>query len=113
MSVSLIPSQSQPRDVGSGAGTGGDAGAPASSSRAAATAGRTAAPGVRPDIVSAIGGTPLIALDRLFAGAPFRVFGKVERFNPGLTPLVSGTVLVSGGMGGLNSASAASELFTP
>jgi cysteine synthase A len=37
----------------------------------------------RPDIVSAIGGTPLIALDRLFADLPFRVFGKVERFNPG------------------------------
>jgi cysteine synthase A len=40
-------------------------------------------PGYRPDIVSAIGGTPLVAMDRLFADVPFRVFGKIERFNPG------------------------------
>jgi N-(2-amino-2-carboxyethyl)-L-glutamate synthase len=37
---------------------------------------------VHPDIVSAIGGTPLIALDRLFGQQHFRVFGKCERFNP-------------------------------
>ncbi|TDP96485.1 2,3-diaminopropionate biosynthesis protein SbnA [Labedaea rhizosphaerae] len=35
-----------------------------------------------PDIVSAIGDTPLIALDRLFDPRKFRVFGKCERFNP-------------------------------
>lgn len=83
MTISLIPSPSQPRDgAGRGAGTTTDtrsAGVPEPRSQARPGAGY----GVRPDIVSAIGGTPLVALDRLFAGAPFRVFGKVERFNPG------------------------------
>jgi N-(2-amino-2-carboxyethyl)-L-glutamate synthase len=74
MSVSLIPSPSQPRDDGSGAST---------ARKPEKALGDALAPAVRPDIVSAIGGTPLIALDRLFAGAPFRVLGKVERFNPG------------------------------
>ncbi|MFD8483353.1 2,3-diaminopropionate biosynthesis protein SbnA [Kitasatospora sp. NPDC059673] len=36
-----------------------------------------------PDIVSTIGGTPLVALDRLFAPARFQVYAKCERFNPG------------------------------
>src|SRR5207302_1514279 len=35
------------------------------------------------DIVSTIGGTPLVALDRLFNRARFQVYAKVERFNPG------------------------------
>lgn len=36
-----------------------------------------------PDIVATIGGTPLVALDRLFPPARFQVYGKCERFNPG------------------------------
>lgn len=35
------------------------------------------------DIVSTIGGTPLVALDRLFNRARFQVYAKLERFNPG------------------------------
>jgi cysteine synthase A len=34
-------------------------------------------------IVATIGGTPLVALDRLFNPSRFHVYGKVERFNPG------------------------------
>ncbi|GLW73241.1 2,3-diaminopropionate biosynthesis protein SbnA [Kitasatospora phosalacinea] len=36
-----------------------------------------------PDIVATIGGTPLVALDRLFPPARFQVYAKCERFNPG------------------------------
>ncbi|GAA2793036.1 2,3-diaminopropionate biosynthesis protein SbnA [Kitasatospora sp. CM 4170] len=36
-----------------------------------------------PDIVATIGGTPLIALDRLFPPNRFQVYAKCERFNPG------------------------------
>jgi cysteine synthase A len=36
-----------------------------------------------PDIVATIGGTPLVALDRLFAPSRFQVYAKCERFNPG------------------------------
>ncbi len=43
---------------------------------------RRPAPRVESSIVSAIGGTPLVALDRLF-DQHFRVFAKCERFNPG------------------------------
>ena len=35
------------------------------------------------DIVATIGGTPLVALDRLFNPTRFQVFAKIERFNPG------------------------------
>ncbi|WP_330317577.1 2,3-diaminopropionate biosynthesis protein SbnA [Streptomyces platensis] len=35
------------------------------------------------DIVATIGGTPLVALDRLFPPERFRVHAKCERFNPG------------------------------
>lgn len=34
-------------------------------------------------ILSTVGGTPLIELERLIPGFPSRVFAKVERFNPG------------------------------
>ncbi|WP_419995136.1 2,3-diaminopropionate biosynthesis protein SbnA [Streptomyces boninensis] len=34
-------------------------------------------------ILSTIGGTPLIELERLLPGTDFRVYAKVERFNPG------------------------------
>ncbi|KXP11217.1 2,3-diaminopropionate biosynthesis protein SbnA [Tsukamurella pulmonis] len=34
-------------------------------------------------VLSVIGNTPLVPLDRMFAGAHFRVFGKLERCNPG------------------------------
>ncbi|TQF04094.1 2,3-diaminopropionate biosynthesis protein SbnA [Kitasatospora acidiphila] len=34
-------------------------------------------------ILSTVGGTPLIELERLVPGFPVRVFAKVERFNPG------------------------------
>jgi N-(2-amino-2-carboxyethyl)-L-glutamate synthase len=39
--------------------------------------------GFDPDVVSTVGDTPLIALDRMFAGTGFRVFAKCEWFNPG------------------------------
>ncbi|MEV5463851.1 pyridoxal-phosphate dependent enzyme, partial [Streptomyces cellulosae] len=35
------------------------------------------------DIVATIGGTPLVALDRLFPPERFRVYAKCECFNPG------------------------------
>ncbi|MEN3584001.1 2,3-diaminopropionate biosynthesis protein SbnA [Streptomyces sp. ZYX-F-203] len=35
------------------------------------------------DITETIGGTPLVALDRLFPPDRFQVYGKCERFNPG------------------------------
>jgi cysteine synthase A len=35
------------------------------------------------DIVATIGGTPLVALDRLFPPERFQVYAKCERFNPG------------------------------
>jgi 2,3-diaminopropionate biosynthesis protein SbnA/2,3-diaminopropionate biosynthesis protein SbnB len=34
-------------------------------------------------ILSAVGDTPLVSLDKAFAGAPFRVFAKLEGLNPG------------------------------
>lgn len=34
-------------------------------------------------VVSTVGNTPLVALDRMFAKSHFRVFGKAEWFNPG------------------------------
>ncbi|GFH38398.1 2,3-diaminopropionate biosynthesis protein SbnA [Streptomyces pacificus] len=36
-----------------------------------------------PDITATIGGTPLVALDRLFPPERFQVYAKCERFNPG------------------------------
>ncbi|AUY50626.1 2,3-diaminopropionate biosynthesis protein SbnA [Streptomyces sp. CB01881] len=40
-------------------------------------------PPTKPDIVATIGGTPLVALDRLFPPTRFQVYAKCERFNPG------------------------------
>jgi len=34
-------------------------------------------------VLSAIGNTPLVALEKVFADAPFRLFGKLEMLNPG------------------------------
>src|SRR5437879_6983399 len=34
-------------------------------------------------VLGAIGNTPLVPLDRVFAGAGFRLFGKLEMLNPG------------------------------
>jgi len=42
-----------------------------------------AEPEVLADITAAIGGTPLVALDRLADGAPGRVVAKLEAMNPG------------------------------
>ena len=39
--------------------------------------------GILTDVTDAIGGTPLIALDRLAAGVPPRLVGKLESMNPG------------------------------
>ena len=39
--------------------------------------------GIRPDLTAAIGGTPLVALDRLAAGLAPRVVAKLEQLNPG------------------------------
>lgn len=39
--------------------------------------------GLLPDVTGAIGGTPLVALDRLAAGLTARVVGKLESMNPG------------------------------
>ena len=40
-------------------------------------------PGVLPDVTGAIGGTPLVAMDRLAAGLRPRVVAKLEAMNPG------------------------------
>jgi cystathionine beta-synthase len=42
-----------------------------------------AEPTIRPDITAAIGGTPLVALDRLADGVPGRLVAKLESMNPG------------------------------
>jgi cystathionine beta-synthase len=42
-----------------------------------------AEPTIHPDITAAIGGTPLVALDRLADGVPGRVVAKLEAMNPG------------------------------
>jgi cystathionine beta-synthase len=42
-----------------------------------------AEPTIHPDITAAIGGTPLVALDRLAEGVPGRVVAKLEAMNPG------------------------------
>src|SRR5437762_12042424 len=42
-----------------------------------------AEPEILPDITAAIGGTPLVALDRLAQGVPGRVVAKLEAMNPG------------------------------
>ncbi len=39
--------------------------------------------GILPDVTAAIGGTPLVALDRLAAGLRPRVVAKLEHMNPG------------------------------
>ena len=39
--------------------------------------------GILPDVTAAIGGTPLVALDRLAAGVTPRVVAKLEQLNPG------------------------------
>ncbi len=39
--------------------------------------------GVLPSITAAVGGTPLVALDRLAAGVRPRIVAKLEAFNPG------------------------------
>lgn len=45
---------------------------------------RITAPRLYADATQAIGNTPLVALDRLTAGLPGRIFLKLEYFNPGL-----------------------------
>ena len=40
-------------------------------------------PGILPDVTAAIGGTPLVALDRLAAGLAPRLVAKLEHMNPG------------------------------
>ncbi len=40
-------------------------------------------PGIAPDVTAAIGGTPLVALDRLAAGLTPRLVAKLEHMNPG------------------------------
>jgi cystathionine beta-synthase len=44
---------------------------------------RAEAEGILPDVTAAIGGTPLVALDRIAAGLAPRVAGKLEQMNPG------------------------------
>jgi cystathionine beta-synthase len=39
--------------------------------------------GILPDVLAAVGGTPLVALDRLAAGIAPRVVAKLEQMNPG------------------------------
>jgi len=39
--------------------------------------------GILPDVTAAVGGTPLVALDRLAAGVAPRIVGKLEHMNPG------------------------------
>ncbi len=39
--------------------------------------------GIHDSILSAVGNTPLVELRQLFAGEDFRVFAKLESFNPG------------------------------
>jgi cystathionine beta-synthase len=39
--------------------------------------------GILPDVMAAVGGTPLVALDRLAAGIAPRVVAKLEQANPG------------------------------
>ncbi|HYN64418.1 MAG TPA: pyridoxal-phosphate dependent enzyme [Candidatus Limnocylindrales bacterium] len=39
--------------------------------------------GILPDVLAAVGGTPLVALDRLAAGVAPRVVAKLELMNPG------------------------------
>src|SRR5436190_15454946 len=38
---------------------------------------------IRPDVTAAVGGTPLVALDRLAAGVGPRIVAKLESMNPG------------------------------
>lgn len=38
---------------------------------------------VRRGILATIGGTPLVELARMFPGEGFRLFAKLESFNPG------------------------------
>lgn len=38
---------------------------------------------LRNGVLGLIGRTPLVPLDRMFAGAPYRVYGKLELMNPG------------------------------
>ena len=40
-------------------------------------------PGILPDVIAAVGDTPLVALDRLAAGVRPRIVGKLEHMNPG------------------------------
>jgi cysteine synthase A len=40
---------------------------------------------IRPSILQAIGGTPLVALDRLTAGLEGRILAKIEFYSPGLS----------------------------
>jgi cystathionine beta-synthase len=47
------------------------------------TRGRRVEPAIHPDVTAAIGRTPLVALDRLAAGAGSRVVAKLEALNPG------------------------------
>ncbi|MEV6951773.1 2,3-diaminopropionate biosynthesis protein SbnA [Streptomyces sp. NPDC051183] len=47
-----------------------------------AAAGHLAAPGLK-GILSTVGGTPLVELERVVPGFTSRVFAKIERFNPG------------------------------
>src|SRR5437868_15471651 len=42
-----------------------------------------AEPTIHPDITAAIGGTPLVALDRFAEGVPGHVVAKLEAMNPG------------------------------
>ncbi|HEY8180392.1 MAG TPA: pyridoxal-phosphate dependent enzyme, partial [Candidatus Limnocylindria bacterium] len=38
---------------------------------------------ILPDVTAAVGGTPLVALDRLADGVAPRIVGKLEHMNPG------------------------------
>ncbi len=44
---------------------------------------RADAEGILPDVTAAVGGTPLVALDRMAAGLAARIVGKLEQMNPG------------------------------
>ncbi len=44
---------------------------------------RAGLPGAGPGVLSAVGGTPLVELARLFPGSRFRTFAKLESQNPG------------------------------
>jgi cystathionine beta-synthase len=54
-----------------------------SSHRSQARSQALAERGILPDVLAAVGGTPLVAMDRLAAGVAPRVVAKLEHMNPG------------------------------